>query len=159
MRWQQCIAASSDEHQQHVLSPMFHCCCCYLLLLLQVPALLVVNVQLPLEEPSMLRSQSDGATLHCVFYFTMSAATAQQLSSAATSGSSSELSPSLQLLCDYCSRAESDAEMRGRFKTMATVNNIEAVSSHAATTAATADAGAACAQHVIAVLCTVRLCL
>eukprot|EP00953_Heterococcus_sp_UTEX-ZZ885_P018512 10334-Heterococcus_DN1.PRE.1 len=94
-----------------------------------VPALLVVNVQLPLEEPSMLRSQSDGATLHCVFYFTMSAETAQQLSSAAASGSgtsSSELSPSLQLLCEYCSRAESDAEMRGRFKTMATVNNIEA---------------------------------
>jgi hypothetical protein len=58
----------------------------------------------------------------------MSAQTAQQLASAAASGSSSELSPSLQLLCEYCSRAESDAEMRGRFKTMATVNNIEAVS-------------------------------
>ncbi|KAG5184846.1 hypothetical protein JKP88DRAFT_313826 [Tribonema minus] len=131
--------------------------------LLVVPSLLVVNIQLPLEHPTVFSPALDGPTLHCVFYFALSAEAARALAVAASaaqsaaaaaaphvrarrrayhaqrlprdngssgggSGGAAEtahLSPALRLLCEFCAAAEADAEMRGRFKAIGVVNNVE----------------------------------
>lgn len=87
-----------------------------------VPSVFIINMQLPLEDPTMFGVKLDGPTVHCVFYFTMTEETAAMLA-----GDLSEAPPSLKLLIDYCEQATDDPDMRGRFKALGVVNNIESV--------------------------------
>jgi Protein ENHANCED DISEASE RESISTANCE 2, C-terminal len=125
---------------------LIRCRCTMRLHRLQVPSLIVVNLQLPLEPPAMFSAAMDGPTLHCVFYLGLSEEAAHLLAAAAADGDGvggggggggddggrggsggGGLPPALRLLRDYCAAAEEDAAMRGRFKAIGLVNNVEQV--------------------------------
>ncbi|CBN75723.1 conserved unknown protein [Ectocarpus siliculosus] len=87
-----------------------------------VPSLLVVNVQLPMESPQAFKgAKLDGPTLHAVFYLTLREETAKALQDLESA------EPSVRLLAEYFRRAESEPEMRTRFKAIAVVNNQEVI--------------------------------
>ncbi|CAM9947512.1 unnamed protein product, partial [Ectocarpus sp. 4 AP-2014] len=62
-----------------------------------------------------------GPTLHAVFYLTLREETAKALQDLESA------EPSVRLLAEYFRRAESEPEMRTRFKAIAVVNNQEVI--------------------------------
>ena len=84
-----------------------------------VPPMFVVTTSLPSEEPSMLGSKNDGRCFVAVFYLIISEATLEELKDLKSA------SPAVKLFVEWCMRAETDAEFRGRFKAMAILDDIK----------------------------------
>ena len=84
-----------------------------------VPPMLVVTTNLPSEEPPMIGAKNDGKCFVSVFYFIISEATLEELKDL------NSASPAVKLFVEWCMRAETDAEFRGRFKAMAILDDIK----------------------------------
>ena len=86
----------------------------------EIPAVLIVHVQMPHDAPSMFQPSTDGPGTECVLYLRPS-----QRLLAETSGAA-PMAPATNLFMKWCQTAATDAAMRGRFKCMALVRNLEA---------------------------------
>jgi len=84
-----------------------------------VPPMLVLNCNLPSEEPDMLRASADGPTYIVVIYLVISPATLEELMDLKTA------SPAVQLFANWCEKSEADADFRSRFKAMCVLDEIE----------------------------------
>lgn len=84
-----------------------------------VPPLFVLICNIPAEEPDMLKPVSDGQTYVVVMYYIISPAMLAELEVFENSG------PAVKLFAEWCEKAESDAEFRGRFKAMCVLDDIE----------------------------------
>ena len=88
-----------------------------------IPPMLIVNTWLPGEEPSMFAkggaADGGGDTYSIPMIFVLSSSTLEQLRDIDTA------SPGVRLLSEWCRRAESDPDFRGRFKCMGMIENIE----------------------------------
>ena len=86
----------------------------------EIPAVLVVHVQMPHDAPSMFQPSTDGPGTECVIYLRPS-----QRLLAETSGDA-PMAPATNLFIKWCQTAATDEKMRGRFKCMALVRSLEA---------------------------------
>lgn len=99
-----------------------------------IPALLIVNVQMPNMSPPM-KAAGNGPTIHVTLYFTASDPLrewARQLAlTEDTTGTQSlldaEIPPSVRLLAEWCRESETNGEIRGRFKIIGDVRNADVV--------------------------------
>ena len=96
------------------------------------PPLFVVNTQLPDGEPAMFNSAEDGPSRSAIFVFALKASTVDLLEKHHQEQGEGEggregevLPPALSLLQEYFQRAPHDAEVRGRFKVIASCANLE----------------------------------
>lgn len=88
-----------------------------------IPPMLVINTWLPGEEPSMFaKSSGDGDTYSIPMVFVLSKNTLEELKDIETA------SPGVKLLSEWCKRAETEADFRGRFKCMGMIEDIESTS-------------------------------
>ena len=103
------------------------------------PPLFIVNTQLPDGEPSMFSSVEGGPSRSAVFVFALKASTVDLLEKHTQEKEQGEgkggrergkeaLPPALLLLQDYFRRAPCDAEVRGRFKVIASCVNLDELS-------------------------------
>lgn len=84
-----------------------------------IPPMLIINTWLPGEEPSMFQKSVDGETYSIPMVFVLSKDTLEQLKDIDSA------SPGVKLWSEWCRRAENDPEIRGRFKCMGMIENIE----------------------------------
>ena len=89
-----------------------------------IPPMLVVHVSIPMEEPSMLNSATNGPCFVVVFYFVISQDTLKQIQDVNNNKEGSG-SPALSLFGAWCDKAETDDVFRGRFKAMCIIDDIE----------------------------------
>lgn len=87
-----------------------------------IPPMLVINTWLPGEEPSVFAKNTDGDTYSIPMVFVLSKDTLEQLKDIDTA------SPGVKLLSEWCRRAESEPDFRGRFKCMGRIEDIESSS-------------------------------
>lgn len=73
-----------------------------------IPPMLIINTWLPGEEPSMFAKNTDGETYSIPMIFVLSKDTLEQLKDITAA------SPGVQLLSEWCRRAESEDDFRGR---------------------------------------------
>lgn len=98
-----------------------------------VPPMFIVVCNTPLEEPSMMSKEIDGPSYVSVLYFIISDHFRKQLSLLKEQNQQNEeetqvkVKPSTKLFVEWCERAENDDAFRGRFKTMAILDNIESL--------------------------------
>ncbi len=93
-----------------------------------IPDVLIVHFALPYESPNVFRQSDDGPGGECVYYLRPSRRFLDEIvsgKSASDSTSSTSTSPATRLFADWCSRCVVDPRMRGRFKCMALVRDIE----------------------------------
>ena len=86
----------------------------------EIPAVLVVHVQMPHDAPSMFQPSADGPGTECVVYLRPSRRLLAETSGAAP------MAPATNLFLKWCQTAATDGTMRGRFKCMALVRSLEA---------------------------------
>ena len=86
----------------------------------EIPSVLIVHVQMPHDAPSMFQPSTDGPGTECVLYLRPSRQLLAETSGAAP------MAPATNLFLKWCQTAATDAAMRGRFKCMALVRNLEA---------------------------------
>ncbi|KAG5188533.1 hypothetical protein JKP88DRAFT_304425 [Tribonema minus] len=108
-----------------------------------IPSLFIINVQLPNVAPP-LSSQGDGPTIHVTMFMVASEALRQWSRVLAAEqglqGGSTSAPPSpssrgavvaipdaVRLLAAWCAQSEADADMRGRFKLIGDVRNMDTV--------------------------------
>jgi len=86
-----------------------------------IPPVLVINTWLPGEEPSMFggKSANEGETYSIPMVFVLSKDTLGELRDLESA------SAGVKLLSEWCEKAETDSDFRGRFKCMGMVENIE----------------------------------
>mmetsp|Transcript_7886 Transcript_7886/g.14640 ORF Transcript_7886/g.14640 Transcript_7886/m.14640 type:complete len:750 (+) Transcript_7886:152-2401(+) len=84
-----------------------------------IPPMLIINTWLPGEEPSVFSKTTDGETYSTVLVMVLSKNTLEQLKDL------DNASPGVKLFSEWCRRAETDADFRGRFKCMGIVEDIE----------------------------------
>ncbi|KAL3817658.1 hypothetical protein ACHAXA_002003 [Cyclostephanos tholiformis] len=89
------------------------------------PDVLVVHFALPYESPNVFRQCDDGPGGECVYYLRPSRRFLDEMSGKSSDSTSSTPSPAARLFADWCSRCVVDPRMRGRFKCMALVRDIE----------------------------------
>lgn len=88
-----------------------------------IPPLLVINTWLPGDEPSMFAKSTDGGDTYSIpMVFVLSKDTLEQLKDIDTA------SPGVKLLSEWCRRAETEPEFRGRFKCIGQIEDIESTS-------------------------------
>jgi len=87
-----------------------------------IPPMLVINTWLPGEEPSVFAKNTDGDTYSIPMVFVLSKDTLEQLKDIDTA------SPGVKLLSEWCRRAESEPDFKGRFKCMGQIEDIESTS-------------------------------
>ena len=85
-----------------------------------IPDVLIVHVQMPHDAPSMFQPSTDGPGTECVIYLRPT-----QRFNAEACGVAS-IAPAARLFIKWCNEAAIDEKMRGRFKCMALVRNLEA---------------------------------
>jgi len=73
-----------------------------------IPPMLIINTWLPGEEPSMFAKNTDGETYSIPMIFVLSKDTLEELKDINTA------SPGVKLLSEWCRRAESEDDFRGR---------------------------------------------
>mmetsp|Transcript_16437 Transcript_16437/g.20529 ORF Transcript_16437/g.20529 Transcript_16437/m.20529 type:complete len:329 (+) Transcript_16437:135-1121(+) len=84
-----------------------------------VPPMIVLNCNLPCEEPDMLKTSSDGPTYIAVIYLVISPSTLEELMDLETA------SPAVKLFAEWCEKSETDADFRGRFKAMCVLDDVD----------------------------------
>ena len=85
-----------------------------------IPPMLVINTWLPGEEPNIFaKNNTDGDTYSIPMVFVLSQDTLEQLKDIETA------SPGVKLWSEWCRRAETEPEFRGRFKCMGQIEDIE----------------------------------
>ncbi|KAL7528808.1 hypothetical protein ACHAXR_002648 [Thalassiosira sp. AJA248-18] len=84
-----------------------------------IPPMMVINTWLPGEEPSVFAKNTDGETYSIPTVLVLSKDTLAQLKDIDTA------SPGVKLLSEWCRRAETESDFRGRFKCMGMIENIE----------------------------------
>eukprot|EP00804_Cyclotella_cryptica_P010633 CCRYP_005452-RB/>CCRYP_005452-RB protein AED:0.07 eAED:0.07 QI:257/1/1/1/1/1/4/322/654 len=84
-----------------------------------IPPVLIINTWLPGEEPSLFSKTTDGESYSIPMMFVMTKDTFQQLKDIENA------SPAVKLWSEWCLKAETDAEFRGRFKCMGMIEDIE----------------------------------
>jgi len=84
-----------------------------------IPPMLIINTWLPGEEPSMFGRPIDDSSYSIPMIFVLSKSTLEQLRDITTA------SPGVKLLSEWCMKAETDPEFRGRFKVMGMIEDIE----------------------------------
>ncbi len=87
-----------------------------------IPPMLVINTWLPGEEPSVFAKNTDGDTYSIPMVFVLSKDTLEQLKDI------DNASPGVKLLSEWCRRAETEPDFRGRFKCMGQIEDIESTS-------------------------------
>jgi len=88
-----------------------------------IPPMLVINTWLPGEEPSVFAKNTDGGDTYSIpMVFVLSKDTLEQLKDIDTA------SPGVKLLSEWCRRAETEPDFRGRFKCMGQIEDIESTS-------------------------------
>jgi len=87
-----------------------------------IPPMLVINTWLPGEEPSVFAKTTDGDTYSIPMVFVLSKDTLEELKDI------DNASPGVKLLSEWCRRAETEPEFRGRFKCMGQIEDIESTS-------------------------------
>jgi hypothetical protein len=85
----------------------------------KVPDVLVVHFMLPYETPNMFKTKEDGAGGECVYYLKPSKRFLDEISGRLPP------TPATKLFVRWCNECEFNAKMRGRFKCMALVRDIE----------------------------------
>lgn len=84
-----------------------------------IPPMIIINTWLPGEEPSLFAKNTDGETYSIPMVFVMTKDTLEQLKDLENAG------PAVKLWSEWCRKAESDAEFRGRFKCMGMIEDID----------------------------------
>ena len=84
-----------------------------------IPPMLIINTWLPGEEPSMFGKPIDDSSYSIPMIFVLSKSTLEQLRDITTA------SPCVKLLSEWCLKAETDPEFRGRFKCIGMIEDIE----------------------------------
>jgi hypothetical protein len=87
-----------------------------------IPPMLVINTWIPRKEPSVFAKNSDGDTYSIPMVFVLSKDTLEQLRDIHSA------SPGVKLLSEWCRRAETEPDFRGRFKCMGQIEDIETTS-------------------------------
>ena len=90
-----------------------------------IPDVLIVHFALPYESPNVFRQSDDGPGGECVYYLRPSRRFLDEIASDGAGSDSISTSPAARLFADWCSRCVVDPTMRGRFKCMALVRDIE----------------------------------
>ena len=85
----------------------------------KVPDVLVVHFMLPYETPNMFKTKEDGAGGECIYYLKPSQRFLDEISGRIPPTSATKL------FVRWCSECEFNAKMRGRFKCMALVRDID----------------------------------
>ena len=85
----------------------------------KIPDVLVVHFTLPYESPNMFKQNDDGPGGECIYYLRPSRRFLDEISGKSPS------TPATQLFARWCMLCEFDEKMRGRFKCMALVRDIE----------------------------------
>jgi len=85
----------------------------------KVPDVLVVHFLLPYETPNMFKTKEDGAGGECIYYLKPSQRFLDEISGRRPA------TPATKLFVRWCSECEFNAKMRGRFKCMALVRDID----------------------------------
>lgn len=75
-----------------------------------IPAIMVVQMQIPSEPPAMFSFAEDGPGWALLMYFMITDETRKQLQDM------SSASPAVKLWSDWCEKAPTDKDMRARFK-------------------------------------------
>lgn len=86
----------------------------------KIPDVLIVHFTLPYESPSMFNPTTDGPGGECIYYLRPSTRFLEEIS-----GKVQPTTPATQLFHKWCTLCEQDAKMRGRFKCMALVRDME----------------------------------
>lgn len=86
---------------------------------LHIPPMIIINTWLPGEEPSLFAKNTDGETYSIPMVFVITKDTLDQLKDLSSAG------PAVRLWSEWCKKAESDAEFRGRFKCMGMIEDID----------------------------------
>ena len=84
-----------------------------------IPPMLIINTWLPGEEPSMFGKPIDDSSYSIPMIFVLSKSTLEQLRDITAA------SPGVKLLSEWCKKAETDPEFRGRFKCLGMIEDIE----------------------------------
>jgi hypothetical protein len=84
-----------------------------------IPPMIIVNTWLPGEEPSLFAKNTEGETYSIPMVFVITKDTVDQLKNLDSAR------PAVKLWSEWCRRAESDAEFRGRFKCMGMIEDID----------------------------------
>ena len=84
-----------------------------------IPPMIIVNTWLPGEEPSLFAKNTEGETYSIPMVFVITKNTLEQLKDIKNA------SPAVKLWSEWCRKAESDPEFRGRFKCMGYIEDIE----------------------------------
>jgi len=87
-----------------------------------LPALIVVNMQVPRDAPSMMNQKLNGPTTNMILYFGLKEETAQ-----AAAGPREEYSNALQLNCKYWAEFAGDRALQETLKLMAFCRNIKEI--------------------------------
>ena len=99
-----------------------------------VPPLFIVSVGCPCEEPSVWKTEKDGETYNCVFYFALrpettaalAALTAGEAAGGGGAAAAAAACPAaVRLLREYCRQAPRDEKFRGRVKAIAHIVNFD----------------------------------
>ena len=86
---------------------------------LHIPPMIIINTWLPGEEPSLFAKNTDGETYSIPMVFVITKDTLEQLKDLSSAG------PAVRLWSEWCKKAESDADFRGRFKCMGMIEDID----------------------------------
>mmetsp|Transcript_53442 Transcript_53442/g.64425 ORF Transcript_53442/g.64425 Transcript_53442/m.64425 type:complete len:655 (+) Transcript_53442:111-2075(+) len=86
-----------------------------------VPAMLVINCNMPSEEPQMFKSPTDGPSYICVVYLVIAPETVRQLKDF------NNASPAVKLFKKWCETAEHDSGFRSRMKAMCVLDDIDSL--------------------------------
>ena len=85
----------------------------------KIPDVLVVHFMLPYKDPNMFKQNDDGPGGECVYYLRPTQRFLDEVSGKIA------MTPATRLFCRWCHECQNNAEMRGRFKCMALVRDIE----------------------------------
>ena len=85
----------------------------------KIPDVLVVHFMLPYKDPNMFKQNDDGPGGECVYYLRPSQRFLDEVSGKLA------MTPATRLFCRWCHECQNNTEMRGRFKCMALVRDIE----------------------------------
>jgi len=84
-----------------------------------VPSLIVLNFNIPTEEPSVFGKAEDGETCVLILYLVIAKHTINQLKDM------NKASPAVKLLVEWCKKSENDFSMRSRMKAMCLIDDVE----------------------------------
>ncbi len=87
----------------------------------RIPHLIIIQYQIPSEQPSMVKSTDDGKGGQVAFYFVASEHFCKQSNALMKNNEDSEVSGAVKLFTEWCAHCEDSKSWRSRFKTIAKV--------------------------------------